>query len=59
MFWYKQLYHFQYYLFKKMLEPWLDANVQIVTQLSKINVWDKQSKKWSKCIMEERIEEYI
>ena len=30
---------------KKLLEPWINANIQIVAQVSKIDVWDKHSKK--------------
>ena len=28
---------------KKMLEPWMNANIQIVAQLSKANVWKQHN----------------
>ena len=37
-----------------MLEPWMNENIQIVSQLSNIGVWNKHEKKRNKCRMEER-----
>ena len=31
-----------------MLEPWINADIQVVDQLSKIVVWNKPSKKMEK-----------
>ena len=39
----------------EMIEPWISHNIQVVSQLSKNDVCNKQSKKRNKCLLEERI----
>ena len=38
---------------KEIIKLWINANIQIVAQSFKINVCNKHSQKWNRCIMEE------
>ena len=51
-FWAEIFVSFPTLFFTKILEPWIDINIQIVDQLLKIDLCNKHIQKLYKCIME-------